>query len=85
VGLILAGNTASKFGSQIMNAEILDLRGRVVRSLTVSDGEETIWDGRDSEGHEVPVGLYLARIKNPGTGAGVQQPQVPAVKLMRLR
>ena len=50
--------------------EILDLQGRVVRTL--ADGERHAgrhtaeWDGRDGGGAPVAEGLYFARITGPG-------------------
>ncbi len=54
---------------------VYDLRGRQVRELSAGSGEEQIfvWDGLNSNGLEVPAGVYLMVQKNPGlmTGVGV--------------
>ncbi len=46
--------------------EILDVRGRRVRSLSASlgrgAGQEVRWDGSDSRGRPLPAGVYFARL-----------------------
>ncbi len=48
-----------------LRLDIYDLKGRRLRRLRedfVKAGEvETIWDGRDDGGHDLPSGIYLAR------------------------
>jgi hypothetical protein len=49
--------------------EILDLQGRVVRSLTAAGadgGGRMTWDGCDARGVRVPAGVYQARIHRDG-------------------
>lgn len=49
--------------------EILDLQGRVVRSLVPQGsaaGAGLTWDGRDARGGRVPAGVYQARIHRDG-------------------
>ncbi len=50
--------------------EIIDLSGRVVRSLfdgTVQPGMHDVeWDGRNNQGHDVGSGIYLARLRGTG-------------------
>lgn len=50
--------------------DILDLRGRLVRSLVTetSDGRRRRieWDGRDDHGGSVPAGIYLIRMQGAG-------------------
>ena len=54
--------------------EILDLQGRVVRSLEpASPGARVTWDGRDARGARVPAGVYAARIHR---GDGIQLTRV---------
>jgi hypothetical protein len=46
--------------------EIIDVGGRLVKSIAVSGGHEeavsVIWDGSDDEGHEVSTGVYFAKL-----------------------
>jgi hypothetical protein len=49
--------------------EILDLQGRVVRSLVPqgsATGAGVTWDGRDTRGVRVPAGVYQARVHRDG-------------------
>ena len=49
--------------------EILDLQGRVVRSLLPAGstpGARVTWDGRDVHGARVPAGVYQARVHRNG-------------------
>jgi hypothetical protein len=55
-------------GNEVMvRLEVLDLRGRVVRTL-VSDRRstghtyQTIWDGRDDSGRVLPSGMYMSNL-----------------------
>jgi len=52
-----------------VNLELLDLRGRRVRTLLdarLEAGPHTAaWDGRDDAGRALPGGLYLARLTTP--------------------
>ena len=52
--------------------EIVDLSGRMIwrRSLTgLSGGAHTFeWDGRDSDGHATPPGIYFARLAGLAAG-----------------
>lgn len=59
--------------------EVLDLRGRRVRSLVRgdSDGGTLHWDGRDASGRDVPQGLYFVRMKD---GAGLLQRKISIVR-----
>lgn len=79
VGLIAfpnpgAGETSLRFQttrSGMATMAIYDLAGRRVRELAreVVDagGHSVRWDGRDDTGHDVPAGIYLARVT---TGEG---------------
>ena len=65
-----------------MDARLLDVTGRTVRSLALSQampaGERTfVWDGRDDGGRMMPEGIYVFRVR-----AGRE---VVATKLVRLR
>jgi hypothetical protein len=50
--------------SEPTTTQIVDLGGRVVRTLQL-DGVETSWDLRDSEGIQVPSGMYWVRLTSP--------------------
>lgn len=50
-------------------AEILDLQGRLVRSLgavTLGAGAGFSWDGSDLHGRRAPSGLYLVKLRRAG-------------------
>jgi hypothetical protein len=52
-----------------VQADILDLQGRLVRSLgsaTLGPRARLDWDGADRDGKPAPGGLYLARIQRGG-------------------
>lgn len=56
-------------GAGVGAVEILDLQGRVVRSLVPAGGAASTrltWDGRDAQGARVPPGVYQARIHRDG-------------------
>ncbi len=56
-------------GSGLVQAEIMDVQGRVVRRLGPAlQGAHTRveWDGMDADGSRAPGGLYLARIRRGG-------------------
>jgi hypothetical protein len=56
-------------GSGPVRADILDLQGRIVRSLgsTILGPRGRLdWDGTDRDGKPAPDGLYLARIERGG-------------------
>ena len=58
------------------SVEVLDIRGRVVRSLfvgTMGEGEQNLnWNGTDNAGNAVAAGLYLARLRTEGYEATVK-------------
>jgi len=59
--------------------EILDLRGRVVRSWATPSGRQRLqWDGRDRNGEPLASGIYFGRLRRGGTLS-------PALRLVRLR
>ncbi len=71
-----------------LRLEIVDLTGRVVRRLPLSEAGSDIgtftWDGRGSEGEPVPAGLYWAALRADGQTpllAGASQRR----KILRLR
>jgi hypothetical protein len=46
---------------------VLDLQGRMLRSVPVSAGENSVrWDGRDAAGRSVPPGAYLVSLEGDG-------------------
>jgi hypothetical protein len=55
--------------------EIFDVRGRLVRRVTVGGREDVVWDGRDDTGRSASPGVYFARLR--GT-------KLPPVRLVRL-
>ncbi len=62
--LVLGGTASGP-----VRADILDLQGRLVRSLGTVDGGARVrldWDGTDHTGQRVPGGIYLARIERNG-------------------
>lgn len=54
----------------VLEAEVLDLMGRVVRTLVhepAAAGERVLtWDGRDAMGRDAAPGLYLVRVRGAG-------------------
>lgn len=59
----LGGNS----GSVKVNLQILDVRGRVVKTLVDAFQDpgrryETIWDGTDEAGRRMPSGAYMSRL-----------------------
>jgi len=58
------------------SVEVLDVRGRVVKSLfagTMGEGQQSMnWDGTDNNGNTVAAGLYLARLRTEGYQATVK-------------
>ncbi len=52
--------------------EIRDLRGMAVRTLSVTGGA-ALWDMRDEGNRRVTAGMYLARLRVDGTGAGMEE------------
>ncbi|MBK8575667.1 MAG: lamin tail domain-containing protein [Elusimicrobia bacterium] len=69
----------------VKTLRVLDIRGRVVRTLMESDHEiggvdfagmatgSVLWDGRDDGGTVVPLGLYLALFEAADPGSGSTQ------------
>lgn len=45
------------------SVNIYNIRGELMRRLKLSDGE-TLWDGKDSSGHDCPSGIYLLKSNN---------------------
>lgn len=75
----------SASGASIKTLRVLDIRGRIVRTLMESDHEiggsdftgtstgSVLWDGRDDGGTVVPLGLYLVFFEAVDSGSGVTQ------------
>ena len=67
----IAFEVAPEGAGQPLRLEVLDLRGRVVRTLaTGSRGEgrhEVVFDGRDQRGERLASGVYLARLRVAGS------------------
>jgi len=60
--------------SERVQAEILDIQGRMVRTLSsdqaLNPGEGVLrWDGRDNAGALVPNGVFLIRVRAGGETA----------------
>lgn len=55
-------NDAALFGPQAAEAEIFDVMGRKVRSVTRNAGAMR-WDGRNDQGQLVESGVYIARVR----------------------
>lgn len=60
-----------------VSLEILDARGRRVRSLLEAANQaegvhELLWNGRDEAGQPLPSGLYQARLRAAGEEAGLK-------------
>lgn len=60
---------AARDGASVQ-LDVLDLRGRVVRSLVASalpaGRHEVVFDGLDRQGNQLPSGSYLARLRLDG-------------------
>jgi pimeloyl-ACP methyl ester carboxylesterase len=50
-------------GSRI---EIVDMSGRVLRTLDGHRAGPVVWNGRDQDGNEAPSGAYFCRVRIPG-------------------
>jgi hypothetical protein len=59
LGFVRTGSLADE-----MSADVIDVNGRVVRSLRLV-GMRTTWDLRSSTGGKVPAGVYWVRITTP--------------------
>lgn len=55
-------NDAALFGPQAAEAEIFDVAGRKVRTVTRNGGAMR-WDGRNDQGELVESGVYIARVR----------------------
>lgn len=55
-------NDAALFGPQADSAEIFDVNGRKVRSVSRNGGMMR-WDGRNDQGQLVESGVYIARVR----------------------
>jgi hypothetical protein len=61
------GASTLRFSSSMTihaRVNIYDVSGRMLRELDLLAGhDETVWDGRDTQGKPVPGGVYFARVK----------------------
>jgi hypothetical protein len=59
--------------SGIVQAEVCDLTGRVVRQLQrrsqAAGSHQVVFDGRDGSGRELPSGVYIIRLQTPDGSA----------------
>ena len=51
-------------GRTIVRAQVLDVTGRVVRSLAPASADGLVWDGRTDDGLSVPAGTYFVRLRS---------------------
>jgi len=70
---------ANRFAMQNSPLNVYNLKGQLVRSISLNKAEETVWDGKDSRGREVAPGLYFVM---PQHGAG--SPTAP-LKVLKLK
>ena len=63
VRIMLAGLVPAQ-GGERATLDVLDLSGRLVRSLT-GDARGIVWDGRGEGGLPMPAGVYLYRLTTP--------------------
>jgi len=58
-------------------AGLYDLRGRIVRTITLdpleSGPSRVVWDGFDDRGSRVPAGMYVARLTADGGNTATQR------------
>lgn len=55
-----------------LRLEIVDLRGKLLRSFDLQGGSETVaWDGIDAAGARAAPGIHVARLRSPGGRAAV--------------
>lgn len=54
--------------------KIFTITGEIVRRIDkqISDGEEVVWDGRNSDGDKVVSGVYFYLVTDPSTGRQVK-------------
>ncbi|WP_022835609.1 lamin tail domain-containing protein [Salisaeta longa] len=69
---------------QLIRVRIFDNRGRQVRTLTAArlagPTGELLWDGRDDNGHRLPVGIYVVLFEAvDARGGTVAREKVPVV------
>jgi flagellar hook assembly protein FlgD len=51
-------------GSVGVDVEVYDAAGRLVRAMDVpANGDEMSWDGRDTDGRQLPPGVYVCKMK----------------------
>ena len=66
----IAFEVAEAGAGQPLRLEVLDLRGRVIRTLASGAREagrhEVVFDGRDQRGQRLASGVYLARLRVAG-------------------
>jgi hypothetical protein len=60
-------------GESIQRAEILNVQGKMVRSLPVTEGSmHIIWDGRSDNGRTVRAGSYILKVKGERSTASAE-------------
>jgi hypothetical protein len=70
-----------------LDLKVYDVRGREVRKLAnnqaVTYNGETLWDGRDDSGRDLPTGLYIIYLEALGSGGSRIQSSRRVVALAR--
>jgi len=79
----IAFELADGSGDLNVNLEVLDLRGRVVKTLvrgSYASGQrhEVTWNGTDQSGRKVPSGTYMSRLQVEG-----MEPQARMMTLVK--
>lgn len=91
-GLYDEVNISYVLNDQISQAvvEIFDLRGSRVRTLKFFGSEDAsnrnlglTWDGRDEEGNQVPMGIYICRVEVLGANINRWERATEAVAVVR--
>ncbi len=79
VSFVFRGMTVAQFNGNNKAGElqIIDLRGKVIRSITVDGQKRIFWDGRDREGKGVCEGSYVVRFRSR---AGAESRRVMLMK-----
>jgi len=58
--------------SWLTELSVYDITGRMVRELGPGEGSTFLWDGRDDDGNELPVGTYVIRAESQGITAAAK-------------
>jgi hypothetical protein len=79
ISLILSSNPFHDFlsievtgVSWLSELSVYDISGRMVRALGPGEGSTFLWDGRDDEGNDLPVGTYVIRAEAQDTATAAK-------------